>query len=103
MDTKKLLGLKIREIRKSRKITQEKLSEIIDMDNGYISKVEAGQNFPSLKTLEKIASVLDVELAVFFHFTQNKDVDYKREINKIYDRLSKDMQYTLYKVVKSFE
>ena len=103
MDTKKLLGLKIREIRRSRKITQEKLSEIIDMDNGYISKVEAGQNFPSLKTLEKIASVLDVELVDFFHFTQDKEIDYKSEINKIYDRLNKDMQYTLYKVVKSFE
>ena len=51
MNTKELLGLKVKEIRRMRKITQEKLSEIIGVDNGYISKLEVGQNFPSIGTL----------------------------------------------------
>ena len=38
MNTKELLGLKIKEIRKQRKLTQEKLSELVGVDNGYISK-----------------------------------------------------------------
>ena len=100
MNTKELLGLRVKELRKKRKLTQEKLSEIIGVDNGYISKLEVGQNFPSIGTLEKIANVLNVELADFFQFTQIKDTDFKTEIMEIYDKLSKDEQYTLYRVAK---
>ena len=69
MNTKELLGLKVKEFRKQRKITQEKLAEIVGVDNGYISKLEVGQNFPSISTLEKIAQALDVELYEFFQYT----------------------------------
>lgn len=103
MNTKELLGLKIKEIRKQRKLTQEKLSELVGVDNGYISKLEIGQNFPTIGTLEKIANVLDVELSVLFQFTDVKDIDFKSEILRIYDKLNKDKQLTLYKVAKSLE
>ena len=103
MDTKKLLGLKIREIRRARKITQEKLSEVIGLDNGYISKVESGQNFPSLKTLEKMANALGVSISAFFDFESIQEHDFKSEINRIYDNLNNEMKYTMYKVVKGFE
>ena len=90
MNTKELLGLKIKEIRKQRKLTQEKLSELVGVDNGYISKLEIGQNFPTIGTLEKIANVLEVELSVLFQFTDAKDIDFKSEIIRIYDSLNKD-------------
>ncbi|MBR1425464.1 helix-turn-helix transcriptional regulator [bacterium] len=98
MNTKELLGLKVKEFRKKRKITQEKLAEMIGVDNGYISKLEVGQNFPSIGTLEKIAGILQVELADFFQFTPTKNKDFKSEIMSIYDKLSKEKQYTLYRV-----
>jgi len=47
--------------------------------------------------------VLDVELAVLFQFTDAKDIDFKSEIIRIYDKLNKDKQLTLYKVAKSLE
>ncbi len=103
MNTKELLGLKIKEIRKQRKLTQEKLSELVGVDNGYISKLEIGQNFPTIGTLEKIANVLEVELSVLFQFTDAKDIDFKSEIIRIDDSLNKDKQLTLYKVAKSLE
>jgi len=103
MDTKKLLGFKVKEIRKQRKITQEKLSELIGVDNGYISKLEVGQNFPSLKTLEKISLVLDVSLGEFFKFESDSRINYKEEINKIYDRLSGEMQHRLYQIARDLE
>ena len=103
MNTKELLGLKIKEIRKQRKLTQEKLSELVGVDNGYISKLEIGQNFPTIGTLEKIANVLEVELSVLFQFTDAKDIDFKSEIIRIYDSLNRDKQLTLYKVAKSLE
>ena len=103
MNTKELLGLKVKEFRKQRKITQEKLAEIIGVDNGYISKLEVGQNFPSINTLERIADALGVELYELFQFTRRKDKDFKDEIIAIYDNLNKEKQYTLYRVAKAME
>lgn len=103
MNTKELLGLRVKKFRKQKKLTQEKLAEIIGVDNGYISKLEVGQNFPSITTLEKIADVLDVELYELFRYTNNKSKNFKEEINMIYDKLNKDKQFTLYQVAKAME
>lgn len=100
METKQLLGLKIKELRKKRHLTQEQLAELLDLDFGYISKLEVGRNFPAIGTLEKIASVLDVELYELFQFTNEKNSDFKYEINQIYDKLNKEKQYTLYRVAR---
>ena len=103
MNTKELLGLRVKEFRKQKKLTQEKLAEIIGVDNGYISKLEVGQNFPSITTIEKIADVLDVELYELFRYTNYKSKNFKEEINMIYDKLNKDKQFTLYQVAKAME
>lgn len=103
MNTKELLGLKVKEYRKQKKITQEKLAEIIGVDNGYISKLEVGQNFPSLNTLEKIALALNIELYELFQFTKSKEKDFKNEIISIYENLNREKQYTLYRVAKAME
>ena len=100
MNSKELLGLKVKEYRKKKKITQEQLSEIIGLDNGYISKLEVGQNFPSLTTLEKIAAALGVQLSDFFQFSPPSEQDFKTEVLTIYEKLPKDKQYTLYRVAK---
>ena len=97
------MGLRVKEFRKQKKLTQEKLAEIIGVDNGYISKLEVGQNFPSITTLEKIADVLDVELYELFRYTNYKSKNFKEEINIIYDKLNKDKQFTLYQVAKAME
>lgn len=103
MNTKELLGLRVKEFRKQKKLTQEKLAETIGVDNGYISKLEVGQNFPSITTLEKIADVLDVELYELFRYTNYKSKNFKEEINMICDKLNKDKQFTLYQVAKAME
>ena len=103
MNTKELLGLKVKKFRKQQKLTQEKLAEIIGVDNGYISKLEVGQNFPSISTLEKIAAALNIELYELFQFTKGKDKDFKQEIISIYDNLNKEKQYTLYRVAKAMK
>ena len=103
MNTKELLGLRVKEFRKQKKLTQEKLAETRGVDNGYISKLEVGQNFPSITTLEKIADVLDVELYELFRYTNYKSKNFKEEINMIYDKLNKDKQFTLYQVAKAME
>ena len=103
MNIKKKLGLKIKEYRKRKKLPREQLSELIGLDSGYLSKLEVGQNFPTLGTLEKIAKILDVELYELFRFTQvakDSEKDFVAEIVEIYSKLNKEKQYTLYRVAK---
>lgn len=66
MNDKELLGLKIRTIRKNKKITQEMLSEKIDISPRQMVKIEMGQAYPSLETLKKIASALNVSIQSLF-------------------------------------
>lgn len=54
---------KIKELRTSLSLTQEKLAEAVDLSVNYISEIESGKKRPSLKSLEKIASVLNVSVS----------------------------------------
>lgn len=66
MSTKKLLGAKIRYLRKSKKIAQEKLSEMADISPRQMVRIEMGQSFPTIENLEKIASALGVPIQSLF-------------------------------------
>lgn len=84
MNNKKLLGKRIKEIRKAKGLTQEKLAEIINIETGSLSAIESGRHFPSLITLEKIAVYFDIELNVFFDFSDylsEEDVIEKTKLN----------------------
>ena len=61
MDKKKLIGKRIKEIRKAKNLTQEKLAELIDIETGSLSAIESGRHYPSLPTLIKISEVLNIE------------------------------------------
>ena len=67
-DLTEKLGQKIRLERMKRKMSQEKLAELIDIETGSLSGIESGRHFPSLPTLEKIAINLNVELKALFDF-----------------------------------
>ena len=66
---KEFLGKRIKEIRKTRKMTQEKLAELICVDPKYISRLETGNSTPSLDTIMKISEALDIEAAELFNFS----------------------------------
>ena len=68
MNNKKLLGKRIKELRKESGLTQEKLAELIDIETTSLSGIESGRHFPSLPTIEKIATKLNVELKTLFDF-----------------------------------
>jgi len=55
MDIKKELGEKIRRVRKSRNLTQEELSEMIDISPRSLSNIEVGTCFVKVETLEKLS------------------------------------------------
>ena len=55
---KSTLGRKIKQIRKSKNLTQEQLAEISGVNEKHISKIETGVYFPTYTTLSKILNAL---------------------------------------------
>lgn len=101
MDNKKLLGRRIRELRKRRGLKQEQLAELVGLEPTSISNIENGYNYPSFQNLEKIASVLNstfIEIFKFEHQAQQEDL--LREINEILKN-NPEKTRDFYKIVKA--
>lgn len=66
---KKEFGKRIRDVRKIKGITQEKLAEKSDIALSYIAMIEGGKRNPTLNFIIKIAKGLDVEIYQLFLFS----------------------------------
>lgn len=75
----KLLGLRIRELRKSRKLTQSQLAEAIGMETTNLCKLENGGQLPKEENIEKIANVFDVPIKDLFEFGHLKSYETLQE------------------------
>jgi len=53
-------GLKIQEVRRDKKLSQESLAELADLDRTYISSMERGKRNVSLLNIIKVANALSV-------------------------------------------
>lgn len=71
---KKKLGKRIQQFRKAQKLTQERLSEIIDLDTPNLSNIECGRRFMTAETLEKIAKALNVKESDLFNFSDDNNL-----------------------------
>ena len=87
---KTLLGLRIREIRKQNKLTQEQLAEKIGIEIPSLSNIENGKNYPNSETIEKIATGLNVQIFELFIFEHLKEPDNKKMLEEINSILSKN-------------
>ena len=66
------LGVKIRALRKAAGLTQEQLAEAADVSTNFIGYVERGQRALSIKTLDRIAQVLNVTPKDLFEFSEGQ-------------------------------
>jgi transcriptional regulator with XRE-family HTH domain len=57
---------RIRQLRKERGLSQARLAVMADMDPATLNRLERGTGNPNLKTLERVADALEVEVADFF-------------------------------------
>lgn len=73
---KEFIAKRTRQLRKEQGLSQEKLSEISDLPDTYINKVENTRVNIQIETLEKILKGLDCTYEEFFNmpnFTHNND------------------------------
>lgn len=75
MNIKKLLGKRIQEIRKSRKLTQEQVAEFSGIEPSSISNIENGKYYPSAENLDKIMTILDVTPSEIFVYESYSNIE----------------------------
>ena len=102
MDNLHLFGKRIKELRKSKGITQEKLAEIIELDAKQIGNIETGAGFTTMQTLEKLAGYFQVEIYDLFKFShqENRQELIKNLIDQIKNANDNDLK-TISKIINS--
>lgn len=95
----KKLGLRIREERKRAGLTQEQLAEKVELSTDYIGYIERGKQAPYLKTLERIAQILGVEVYELFIFKETPESTERKEaiqaiVHLLHDKSPDDIRFT---------
>ncbi len=102
MSIKKTLGLKIKELRKKAKFSQEKFSEMVDMNPRQIVRIENGESFPTAENLERIALALNITpQELFYNEAFIPDEILKQEITKSLNTLNNKELRMIYTLIKN--
>jgi len=86
MELKQLFGLNLKRYRKEMRLSQEELSEKVNISVKHLSKIERGLTFISADLLEKISTNLGISVARLF-CTENENIYDDNILNK-FDRIT---------------
>ncbi len=76
------LGERIRDIRKSKNLSQEHVAFSAEISSTFLGQVERGNKKPTIETLVKISKALDVEIIDLFNFNTPLNIVDDNEQNK---------------------
>src|SRR4030067_3608413 len=82
MDEKRLIGLRIKGLRKTKKLSQEELAERAETSPNYVSRMERGTENPNLDMLIKISKALEVDMGELFDFKHEVSTNQLKEMLK---------------------
>lgn len=99
MELKRNFGLRLKELRKSKKWTQDQLAEMVSVDTKHISFLETGRSFPSADLLEKLREIFQIDYKDIFDFENftNND-EYITRINNIILSMDNNKVKFIYKM-----
>ncbi|MCF0126647.1 MAG: helix-turn-helix transcriptional regulator [Clostridia bacterium] len=96
-----VIGERIRNARKKKGMTQERLAELIGVAVGYLSRVERGQSKVNLKRLSDISNALDISISEFITNIAPQNEQYlEKEFKKILDKCTSEQRKLIYNVAK---
>jgi transcriptional regulator with XRE-family HTH domain len=72
MDLREVFATNLRRLRHSKGLSQDDLAYEAEVSRSYLSQLEKGAFYASLKILEKLARVLDVEPAELLRSPQRR-------------------------------
>lgn len=66
MDIRARIGIRVKELRDARKLSQDSLAYSINMSRSYLAEVETGKRNVSIQNIVRITEGLDVSVKEFF-------------------------------------
>lgn len=82
-----IIGERLKQARINKNLTQEKLSEQLDVSIAFLSRIERGSSFISLKRLNEICSILGVSEGEILNGVSKNSTSY---LNKDFSDLLKN-------------
>jgi transcriptional regulator with XRE-family HTH domain len=64
------LGRRIKELRAHKKMKQQELASLCNLEKSHMSRIESGGQNLTLKMLLKITTALEIEMSELFNFTR---------------------------------
>jgi len=101
----KFIGQRIRNYRTQQQLSQEKLAELSGFHPTYIGQIERGEKNPTIESIERIASALNVSLSQLFEKLGGERADDNIPL-KCYEFMSaksKSEQEQLYRILLAIE
>lgn len=96
-----IIGKRIKEARKKKGLTQEKLVEKMDVSIAYLSKVETGKIHINLERLSQICSILGVSEGEILNGVANNSEKYlNNEFREILRKCTPSQQKLVYNIIK---
>lgn len=79
MDICEAVGKRLRELRKNRGLSQEKMAETAGVNPKYYSEIERGKRNITLKVMDKISASLGITFRDFFQFPTDEKLSPEAE------------------------
>ncbi|MCR4822138.1 MAG: helix-turn-helix domain-containing protein [Treponema sp.] len=70
MNVKEIFGENLKHLRKLNKVTQEELSERLEITPGHLSRIENGKSFVTAELLDALCVIFSITPATFFYTPQ---------------------------------
>ena len=97
-----IIGQRLKEARKKKNLTQDKLSEKMGVSIAYLSKVETGKVHINLERLSQICSILNITEGEILNGVSNNSNSYLHyEFNELLKKSSPKNLKIAYKILKS--
>ena len=101
MNIKKLLGKRIREIRKLKQYTQEQVAELMNIETTSLSNIENGKYFPTAENIEKILKILNISAETLFLIEHNQSQEELENEITLLIKKHPDKLKDIYKIIKA--
>ncbi len=102
MQTKELIGKRIKELRKSRNMSQEFLAEQLGIEPRQLSKLETGKHYPSFETMSNLLKILGISFEDFINIEHlSSEFNTEREIMALIGKLDDNQLQIVYKILKA--
>ena len=98
----KIIGGRLKKVRKDKGITQEVLADKMKVSIAFLSRVERGSLHINLKRLSQICEILGVSEGYILNGTYSNSTSYlEKDFKELLDRTTNDKKELIYRIAKT--